>query len=962
MVYILSIVSFGNDLKSFAVVQSTYGADFSIEIHNDFTVWTSGNNNFGQLGNGTFTSSNELVQVIGVPDVVAVAAKDTHVLALDKNGTVWSWGNNSNGQLGIGNTKNSSIPIKIMELEKIVSISVGARHSVALKEDGTVWTWGSNSNGQLGTAMKKGTLIPVKIDIEGITAVESVSFSTYALNKDGNVFAWGKNYAGELGDGTKEDKEVPVIIKGIDDAIQMISYEEMIVALKRNGTMWFWGQNKNLPTELPEAKNVGQMYIKNRRLVGESDKNFWILDKSLKNINLIIGSPYMLVDKNTKEIDPGRNTQPIISNGRTLLPLRAIVEEIGGKIDWNNDEKSINITVGSSNMKLFIGSIDYVSNDQWKQLDVKPVIVNDRTMMPIRVVIEQFGGIVDWDSDKKMVTVSYTCIKSYCLSLKDKIPLPEEKIILVPTIVYVTVIPTQPAYLTSTPTKILTTIEPTPIPLPTTNTVTPIVTKPINSITPTVIPTSVVTPKPTVTSIPTLEPTPTVTPLPQYTPTSAVTPTTALTITSIPTFTPSATITPTSTPTSKLTPTSTPLPVSTNIPVPTKTPTITDTPIPTNTLSPTMINTPVPSKTPTPTMTSTPTPTFTVTPTATPIPTASPTEIPVSNSHVSIVGGYSYTVFLSKNGDVYAMGSNLFGTLGDGTYQDSSIPVKVLGLSGVTKISTRSEHVLALKANGTVWAWGRNNCGELGNGTSGTHSNRAVQVSGLTNVIEIAAGEDFSLALKKDGTVWSWGANSSGQLGNGNSSTNSSVPVKVLSNAIHISAGDNHALALLISGYVKAWGSNTYGELGNNSDFGCASTPKDVLINGVSNIYAGGNFSVALKTDGSIWTWGSNIFGQLGIGTKVNSKVPVKSMFEQPWEISAGRMHLVVKSLSSQKVYMSGNLGRDVLDSTSPMLIPELYGTTQIYASNGQTFAVKPDGTSVVYENGIMTTLQYPKN
>jgi alpha-tubulin suppressor-like RCC1 family protein len=137
-----------------------------------------------------------------------------------------------------------------------------------------------------------------------------------------------------------------------------------------------------------------------------------------------------------------------------------------------------------------------------------------------------------------------------------------------------------------------------------------------------------------------------------------------------------------------------------------------------------------------------------------------------------------------------------------------------------------------IKSNGTVWGWGSNNYGQLGNGTTATSSVQT-QVSGLTNAVSVAAGASHTLALKSDGTVWSWGYNSNGQLGDG-TTVNKSTPVQVsgLSGAVSVAAGGNTSYAIKSDGTVWAWGYNNYGQLGDGTAV-AKTTP--VQVTGVTN-------------------------------------------------------------------------------------------------------------------------------
>jgi alpha-tubulin suppressor-like RCC1 family protein len=152
-----------------------------------------------------------------------------------------------------------------------------------------------------------------------------------------------------------------------------------------------------------------------------------------------------------------------------------------------------------------------------------------------------------------------------------------------------------------------------------------------------------------------------------------------------------------------------------------------------------------------------------------------------------------------EDGTVRAWGSNDRGRLGDGTTTGRTTPVQVSNLSGAQAIAGGGTHSLALKTDGTVWAWGNSYSGQLGDGTSGTTTGRTtpVQVSNLSGVKAIAGGGLHSVALKTDGTVWAWGRNYGGELGDGTSGTDRTTPVQVknLGGVKAIDAGGYHNLA-----------------------------------------------------------------------------------------------------------------------------------------------------------------------
>jgi alpha-tubulin suppressor-like RCC1 family protein len=184
-----------------------------------------------------------------------------------------------------------------------------------------------------------------------------------------------------------------------------------------------------------------------------------------------------------------------------------------------------------------------------------------------------------------------------------------------------------------------------------------------------------------------------------------------------------------------------------------------------------------------------------------------------------------------------------------------------------------------LKNDGTVWAFGDNTYGQLGNGTN-TGSMMPVKVPSLTGVVYIACGTYFSFAVKNDGTVWGWGYNAYGQLGNG-ANTDSNIPVQAtgLTGVIAVSCGYKHSLALKNDGTVWSCGENLYGALGQGTNGTATNSSTFIKINtlsGVRAISAGVNHSHVVKNDGTVWCWGYNITGQVGNGTTTEVDAPVQ--------------------------------------------------------------------------------------
>ena len=215
------------------------------------------------------------------------------------------------------------------------------------------------------------------------------------------------------------------------------------------------------------------------------------------------------------------------------------------------------------------------------------------------------------------------------------------------------------------------------------------------------------------------------------------------------------------------------------------------------------------------------------------------------------------------SGDVFTWGNNFYGQLGDGTNADkfSGVDVVIDGLgqplTNVLSVAAGGGSTYVLKSDGTVWAWGSNQRGQLGDGTA-TDSLAPVQVQGLSGVIAVAAGLSHAVAIKGDGTVWAWGSNTDGQLGDG-SNSDSFTPVQVngLTGVTAVAAGSAHTLALKGDGTVLAWGSNASLQLAFEPA-GIEPLPV-VAFTGAVAIAAGEGHSVAVKNDGTVWAWGDSV-------------------------------------------------------------------------------------------------------
>jgi uncharacterized protein (TIGR03437 family) len=272
--------------------------------------------------------------------------------------------------------------------------------------------------------------------------------------------------------------------------------------------------------------------------------------------------------------------------------------------------------------------------------------------------------------------------------------------------------------------------------------------------------------------------------------------------------------------------------------------------------------------------------------------------------------------------------------------------------AAVASIAAGTTHSLALKSDGTVWAWGDNGAGELGDGTT-TQRNAPVQVSGLTGVAAMAAGHGHSLAARNDGTVWAWGDNNSGDLGDGTTTQrNAPVQVQGIAGVVVVAAGYSHSLAVKSDGTVWAWGDNVLGELGDGT-----TTQRDAPVQvsglkGVIGISAGDDFSLAVKSDGTVWAWGVNQAGELGDGTTTTqSNTPVQvAGLTGVIAVAAGAIADSLALKSGGTAWAWGSLVQGG-GSNTPVQVSGLTGVVGLSTGGYFNLAVKSDGTAWAWGN-----------
>lgn len=245
--------------------------------------------------------------------------------------------------------------------------------------------------------------------------------------------------------------------------------------------------------------------------------------------------------------------------------------------------------------------------------------------------------------------------------------------------------------------------------------------------------------------------------------------------------------------------------------------------------------------------------------------------------------GYAHTSAIKTDGTLWVWGSNTYGELGDNTISDRLSPIQTLsGGNNWKQVCSGTNFTAATKNDGTLWVVGRNDEGQCGDNTTIRRSSPIQTISGGTNWKHISCSGFHIAAIKTDGTLWVWGRNDNGQIGDGTIVYRSS-PVQTLSGGNdwkRVSCGLYTVAAIKNDGTLWIWGSNFYGELGDNTSI-AKSSPVQTVCGGTNwkQISSSGRFhTAAIKTDGSLWTWGYNNNGQLGDNTIVNKSSPVQTV------------------------------------------------------------------------------------
>lgn len=443
-----------NESKVVSVSASNYHTLF---LKDDGTVWSVGKNDSGQLGDGSTISKVTPIKISNLNHIRSIYASDNFSMALSSDGDLYSWGENFFGQLGVGNYQDTNVPQLILKEIDSIGILAG-RQIFALTKNKELFTWGDveyhprpleyytfpnphkvdvysnikelssffliSEDGKTLKSEAPNNLNLIDMNFNNAKKIINyINTTSFGLKNDGTV--WINTHEKDFSSSAQQN--VFYQIDSLSDVIDIDAREDYVFALKSDQTLWSMGKNnfgqlgigkktnfESSPIEiLSNVKSFSSGSYYTYAVLNDGSIWKWgFMGLNVKNEILVptkifdyidFLSPIKIIVNNT---EISFDIAPFIENGYTMVPLRAIFENLGAMVNWDDNTKTVTATKGNTILILSIGSHEATINGHKTPLEQPSEIVNGSTMVPVRFISEALGAKVDYNEKQRTVLIS----------------------------------------------------------------------------------------------------------------------------------------------------------------------------------------------------------------------------------------------------------------------------------------------------------------------------------------------------------------------------------------------------------------------------------------------------------------------------------------------------------------------------------------------------------------------------